>query len=385
MRILIGLTYYRPHISGLTIYAERLARGLAARGHRVTVLTSRYHPRLEARERMDGVDVLRVPVAAKVSKGVVMPLFPAYAWAQVRRHDVVNIHIPQLEAAWLAACARLARRPVVVTYQCDLRLPAGLLNRIVEKCLVPLNHAAARLADRIVVMTSDYADHSAYLRRYRSKIHVIRPLVEMPPPDPAIAAALLQRYRLDGRTRIGFAARFAAEKGVEYLLAALPRVCKQIPDACIAFTGAYQGTVGEEEYHARLQPLLEQHRDRLVFLNLLGPEELASFFSLCHAVAVTSLNSTESFGLVQAEAMLSGAPVVATDLPGVRQAVRLTGMGEIVPPRDARALADALVRVIRNPERYRRPRTAVAQAFDYQQALAEYEALFSRLVAQRAE
>ncbi len=39
MKILIGLTYYRPHYSGLTIYTERLARGLAELGHEVTVLT----------------------------------------------------------------------------------------------------------------------------------------------------------------------------------------------------------------------------------------------------------------------------------------------------------------------------------------------------------
>ena len=42
MRILSVLTYYRPHTSGLTIYAERLAKALVKRGHQVTVLTSRY-------------------------------------------------------------------------------------------------------------------------------------------------------------------------------------------------------------------------------------------------------------------------------------------------------------------------------------------------------
>ena len=46
MKILIVLTYYRPHISGLTIYAERLAHALVKRGHQVTVLTSRFDPAL---------------------------------------------------------------------------------------------------------------------------------------------------------------------------------------------------------------------------------------------------------------------------------------------------------------------------------------------------
>ena len=70
MRVLIALTYYRPHISGLTIYAERLARGLARRGHAVTVLTARFNAALAERERVDGVEIVRVPILRKLSKSV---------------------------------------------------------------------------------------------------------------------------------------------------------------------------------------------------------------------------------------------------------------------------------------------------------------------------
>src|SRR5690606_14613838 len=120
MRVLIALTYYRPHVSGLTIYAERLARGLARRGHAGTVLTSRYAPALPAREVVDGVTIVRVPVWLKVSKGVIMPRFPAAAAAAIAEADVVNVHMPQFEAALLTWLGRLRRRGVVLTYQCDL-------------------------------------------------------------------------------------------------------------------------------------------------------------------------------------------------------------------------------------------------------------------------
>src|SRR6185369_9559347 len=113
MRILIALTYYRPHVSGLTIYAERLARGLARRGHAVTVLTARFAPTLPERETVDGVAIQRVPILSKVSKGVVMPRFPFYAAACVGRCDVINVHMPQFEAALLAGLGRLRRRGVV--------------------------------------------------------------------------------------------------------------------------------------------------------------------------------------------------------------------------------------------------------------------------------
>lgn len=375
MRILIALTYYRPHVSGLTIYAERLARGLARRGHAVTVLTSRFAPALAEREERDGVRVVRVPVALKVSKGVIMPRFPAAALAAIAAADVVNAHLPQFEAALLAWLARLRRRAVVLTYQCDLRLPAGAFNRAVEWSLRPLNRLAAAGADAIVASSDDYARHSPFLARTLSAVHAIAPLVDLPEPSADATAALRASWG-PPRPTIGFAARFAAEKGVEYLLEALPAVLAALPEARVVFSGAYKDTVGEEAYWQRLRPLLDRHRERLRFLDLLPMEAMPSFFAACDALAVTSLNSTEAFGMVQVEAMLSGTPVVATDLPGVREAVGRTGMGLIVPPRDPARLAAALVEVLGERARFVRPRAAVVAAFDLERSLRQYEELF---------
>ena len=79
MRILISLMYYRPHYSGLTIYTERLARAFAARGHQVTVLTSRFDDNLPEDEVKDGVRIIRPWVMFKISKGVIMPEMPVWA------------------------------------------------------------------------------------------------------------------------------------------------------------------------------------------------------------------------------------------------------------------------------------------------------------------
>jgi glycosyltransferase involved in cell wall biosynthesis len=378
MRILVALTYYRPHVSGLTIYAERLARGLARRGHRVSVLTSRFTPALPAREIVEGVDIVRVPVWRKVSKGAIMPFFPIYAVSLLPRCDVVNVHMPQLESAFLALLGRLFGRRVVLTYQCDLRLPSGWFNRVVEAGLRPLNAIAARLAHVIVVTSEDYATHSEFLTRYLHKIRPVTALIDQPVPKSDVTERLERGWKLNGRVRIGFAARFAAEKGVEFLLRALPRVLEAHPTAHVVFTGAYKDTVGEEEYWRSLAPMLRQLDDHLTFLDLLPTEEMPSFYSLCDVLAVTSLNSTEAFGLVQVEAMMAGTPVVATDLPGVREPIRRTGMGRLVPPRQPEALADALIDVLHHRASYVKPRNEIVARFDLEDSLRQYESIFAQ-------
>ena len=109
MKVLIALTYYRPHVSGLTIYVERLARALVARGHTVSVLTSQYDRQLALQETIDGVAVVRAPVALRVSKGVIMPTIGALAQKLVPAHDIVSLHLPQLDAAGIGLRGRLFR------------------------------------------------------------------------------------------------------------------------------------------------------------------------------------------------------------------------------------------------------------------------------------
>ena len=90
MKILFALTYYRPHVSGLTIYVERLARAMVRQGHDVTVLTSHYDESLPGAEVRDGVKVVRVPVLFRINKGVVMPTFSGYAYKFIKQSDSIT-------------------------------------------------------------------------------------------------------------------------------------------------------------------------------------------------------------------------------------------------------------------------------------------------------
>jgi glycosyltransferase involved in cell wall biosynthesis len=100
---------------------------------------------------------------------------------------------------------------------------------------------------------------------------------------------------------------------------------------------------------------------------------------------VPSLNSTESFGRVQIEAMLNGVPVVASHLPGVRQPVTMTGMGRVVPVGDAASLATAIVSLLRDgPPPAKLEGGELEATFSSDRAAAAYASLFSKLLAKRA-
>jgi glycosyltransferase involved in cell wall biosynthesis len=377
MHILIALTYYRPHYSGLTIYAEREARALVERGHKVTILTSRFSADLQQHEICDGVEVIRPRVWFRVSKGVIMPGMPIWAWRLVHSADVVHLHVPQLDAAPIALLSKLLGKPVILTYHCDLQLPKGLIHRIANRVSDLANFVTAGAADLIVTNTRDYAESSPLLRRYMDKLAAIYPPVEVKP----VSKSDLEDFRRDNHILpeqriIGMAARLATEKGVEFLVQALPRVLEQFPEARVLFVGPYHDLIGEEQYAARIMPGILSLGNHWTFLGIVPPTVLAAFFHECEVVVLPSLNSTESFGMVQVEALVYGTPVIASDLPGVRVPVLKTGSGLLVPPGSARDLADALIKILRSPEQYRGQPETLVRLSTPQAVAAQYERIF---------
>ncbi len=383
MNVLIVLTYYRPHISGLTIYAERIARALAKRGHQVTVLTSQFDPRLSLEEICDGVRVVRVPVLARLSKGVIMPSLGRIASKLVKEHDVIQLHLPQFDAAGVALRGRLHKKPTVITYHCDLELPPGLFNRIANLAVLAMNELAALFTHEIVTYTEDYANHSRYTRRHMQKVKIIPPPVVLPATTADDRAAFHAEHNpKDQRPVIGMAARLATEKGVEVLLKAMPEVLKRHPNALFQFVGPYKNIIGEEQYFKRLEPEFRKYETNgnWQFLGSMSPAQMSAFYANLDLLVVPSLNSTEAFGLVQIEAMMNGVRCITSNLPGVRQPVKIHKMGAIFPIGDAAELARQILEALDHPE-YLQQANKDFSVYEPDKVAAQYEALFSEINA----
>jgi len=382
MKILVVLTYYRPHTSGLTIYAERLCKAWVKRGHQVTVLTSQYDNSLPQNETVDDVRIVRAPVLFRLSKGVIMPTFGMLTNRLVAAADVIQLHLPQFDAAGVALRGRILRKPTVITYHCDLRMPPGLLSWLANQAVRVMNNLAGLFTHRIVTYTRDYAENSNYLSRYLPKLKIIPPPVVLPQVTPdAVGNFDKENNPQHRKPVIGMAARFATEKGVEVLLDALPKILLQYPQAEVQFAGPYGNIIGEENYFSRLSPRIEKYiaSGNWRFVGTLTPEKMAAYYPNLDILVLPSLNSTEAFGLVQIEAMINGVPCVASDLPGVRQPVKMHGMGRIATIVDADNLADMVLDVLNHRENYAGNQAEIARRYDPDTIAAEYEKLFTEM------
>lgn len=144
---------------------------------------------------------------------------------------------------------------------------------------------------------------------------------------------------MDGRPNILFVGRFnEPRKGFRYLIRAMPMIRSQFPDARLIVVG--QGLTD------RYERFLSQHGiDDVVFTGFVPAEDLPRYYASCD-VFVAPSTGRESFGLILLEAMASGKPVVASAIPGYSAVVRHGLDGLLVEPKNAQALALAIVRLL---------------------------------------
>jgi glycosyltransferase involved in cell wall biosynthesis len=152
----------------------------------------------------------------------------------------------------------------------------------------------------------------------------------------------LRRAGSGGPQTVGFLGRFVEEKGIHVILDAIPRILEKQPETRFILAGDYASVPGGSQL-SRLQGKLHALGNRVSTPGKLPEEQLFDFYRSLDLFLLPSINAYEAFGIVQIEAMKAGVPVIASDMRGVREPVRLTGCGSIVPPGDAVALADAVV------------------------------------------
>jgi len=148
----------------------------------------------------------------------------------------------------------------------------------------------------------------------------------------------------DGRPNILFVGRLEQRKGFRFLMRAYPYVLEAVPDARLIVAGAYDKEDKEPFVrYARMHGLTGAK-----FVGRISQEDLPRYYRTCDVFCAPS-TGFESFGIVLLEAMAAGKPIVATDIPGYRSVVEDVSEGLMVEPENERALAKAIIHLLRNP------------------------------------
>lgn len=155
----------------------------------------------------------------------------------------------------------------------------------------------------------------------------------------------IERFN-DGRPNILFVGRLEKRKGFRHLLRAYPYIKQAVPEARLLVVGAYTN-----HEKAPLVRYARTHRLRGIhFVGYVPPDELPRYHRTATVFCAPS-TGFESFGIVLLEAMAAGLPIVASDIAGYRSVVEDCREGFLVPPGDERAIAAAIIQLLRDPAR----------------------------------
>lgn len=333
MRIVQIGKYHPPAKGGMETVLGLIGAGLSQRGHDVwTIAASEGGAPVSDEER-----TVRCRSLGTIASQPFTPSLP-FALRRVfrsARPDIVTLHWPNPLAALALVLTRRALprgARLTVWYHADItrqRLGAALLRPLLDDLL--------DRADGIAVSSSTLRDGSSRLAGRADKVAII--------PFGIDAAG----WRLSTRPGEGpllFVGRLVYYKGLELLLDAL----ETLPDAGLEI-------VGDGPLRGALAARAEAPglRDRVRFHGELDDADLRAVMSRCGALVLPSLMRSETFGLVQIEAMAAGLPVISTQLPTGVAEVNLHGRtGLLVPPGDRAALAEAMATVLRDPVQARR-------------------------------
>lgn len=365
MRIGIACPYAWDVPGGVQFHIRDVAEELLRRGHHVSVVA----PGDDDDAMPPYVVKAGRPISVPYNGSVARVTFGPRVAARVRRwladgeFDVVHVHEPASLSLGVLATAQ-AEAPVVATFHSAMRRSRvmsaahGILQSVFEKITarIAVSEEARRTLVQHLGGDAVLIPNGLYVDRFKVA------------PRPG--------WRAEGGT-LSFLGRLdEPRKGLRVLLEAWPAIHDAFPAARLLVAGR-----GEIDDIGRTIPT--PHRDAVEFLGGVSDEDKAAMLASSDVYVAPHLGG-ESFGIVLAEAMAAGAPVLASDLEAFRAVLDGGRLGALVPVGDAAALAQTATTLLGDPalrERYRRAAADGVRRYDWSRVTDEILSVYEMAAA----
>lgn len=320
---------------GVQAHIRDLALHYQKQGHEVSVLAPASE---ESLIDDDFVVVAGKPVAIPYNGAVARVLFGPVAASRVRQwigsgdFDVLHLHEPAIPSLSLLACS-IAQGPMVGTFH------AAAPRQKVAFAIAPfLEPVIEKLRARIAV---------SEVARETLTIHLDTDAIVIPNGiEVGFFANAQANPEWQSELSIGFIGRFSEpRKGLDVLLKALPNVARIFPDFRLLIAGPGEGLEAMQSINPEL-------RNHLKFLGRVDDEEKAAFLKSLDLYIAPNTGG-ESFGIILAEAMAAGVPIVASDIPAFKYLLDNGRYGHLFENENPVDLASKIIGLLRSAEERR--------------------------------
>lgn len=385
---------------GIATFVHDLALGLTEIGHDVEVIALAADSTPKTVE-YQGVQVHRVawqdllqqdqrlltamPYSHNILKQV-MPLWEKFqALHSAKPFDVVEV--PEMFGEGLFVAISKAAPLVVRLYTPHFKFIAESMHNITanfdHQFIAMLERLTMLKADVVTSPSEDLADYvCADLNYPRERMPIVRDPVNTQKFCPTGTRALPS----DGRLTVVFAGRLEARKGVHYLMQAIPLVAKEFPSVRFVMIGRDTNTApGKKSVRAQLERSLKQSgcRRYVEFIPGVPNSEMPAYFRSADICVLPSLYDNAPFTCI--EALSTGIPVIGTSAGGMKEYIVDGQSGLIVPPADAKSLANALLLLLRDESKRKQfgdfARKYVLEHYDRREIAKQSVALYETAVA----
>ena len=336
MKIALVSPYDFAYPGGVANHISNLDRYLCRMGHEVKVIApasraittfgDRFIPIGRPRPIPNSGSIARISLSLTLAGKIKAVL-------DEEKFDIVHLHEPFMPML-CSAVLRFSNTVNIGTFHaCDARPGYRLAWPIGT---IMLKRRCHKLHGKIAVSQPAMRFAGKYVR---GDFDIIPNGVDLENFSPNVSP--IEEFR-DGKFNILFVGRLEKRKGVGYLLNAYRQVKHEIPNSRLIIVGP--GTRLRQKYEKWVK---RYSIPDVVFIGFVSYQELPRYYQTADIFCAPAINR-ESFGIVLLEAMAMGKPIVASDIDGYASVVTHGEEGWLVPPKDSRQLAQALLAVIRD-------------------------------------